>query len=573
MAGRATNSYGDDSSPGERGQGRPSLLHFALIVMALLFVGLFLTGCQSPPPVYLPPISSVKIDDSLTNIPIIDIHTHSFDARDIPVKHIALGRRDSIYTFWIPDRWARQFGGVLLAATPRENETNVTGDEMASRAVTNLAAEAPISAEKLKRTAKYHAVQKVLDYRERQLRGEHPRPQLSLGEKIVLRLVAHYAREHEAATYKNSDTYYQEIIGFLYDLTRTDEQLVNKQFYKENSSNIVFRVSHMMDMGPTYGQREGGQLIPFASQIEKMDALQHSQPAAMTYFVAWSPFRDNTTEGESLRMVQDAVEHHHAFGVKVYPPAGYTAISNVIPRRPCPCWHAAPAQQWDSRYTCHGLRLTGGELDGRMLELLSWCASNQIPVFAHCMNSEMQARAGYGAMADVRYWRGLLEAHPALANLYLCLAHAGGEEWWFQESTNNTWGPDVYYLCTHYPHVYCEFGDLSGILDSTNQARFALTMQALCTTNATPEHPYPFGRKIMYGSDWFMPMAESRVNFLQAFQQVFHWDGLDPVYYRLFFYENALAYLNVRNRVNNKEFPPDPWVAAELSRLASTVRD
>jgi hypothetical protein len=76
----------------------------------------------------------------------------------------------------------------------------------------------------------------------------------------------------------------------------------------------------------------------------------------------------------------------------------------------------------------------------------------------------------------------------------------------------------------------------------------------------------------MYGSDWFMPMPICRQDFLRDFQQVFLSDKMPRVYYRLFFSENALNYLNAKERIGDQAFPIDPSVAATLASLLKSAR-
>ncbi len=541
------------------------------------FIG---SGCKTTPPPSLPAISDIQIDSAVSSIPAIDVHTHSFNAHDIPVEHIGLGRRDAlgVYGLLVPNRWARQLGALLLGETRTNEEVNPLPEpESIHRASTNQGPESRYSTATLTSSAAHRALHKLLTNRQQELHDQVRHPvHLTLTEKIVIFLVKKYAKDHPAKDFHGSETLSEMVGDFLYDLTSSDEQLTGAQFYKENSSNIVFRVSHMMDMGPTYGMPDGAQLRPFAKQIERMDELQHQNPATLTYFVAYSPYRDNQAPGDSMALVEDALTHHHAYGVKVYPPAGYSAISNVIPPRPCRWWHLDPAKQWTSRYTERGRKIAGGELDQRLLRLLEYCASNKIPVFAHCMDSEMKAWDDYGKMADAQFWREALEAHPSITNLFLCLAHAGGEEWWFGEKTTAPWGSNVYYLCTHYPNVYCEFGDLDGMFLTNNQARFATNLLALSKADSDNAQPCRFFKKIMYGSDWFMPFPQCRKLYFQDFQQVFLWPPLRDqyrryYYYRRFFFENALDFLNARERVNDGKFVIDSYVRQSLVSLIAVA--
>jgi hypothetical protein len=347
--------------------------------------------------------------------------------------------------------------------------------------------------------------------------------------------------------------------------------------------------SLMMDLPPVYDQREDGdRVLNFETeQIPRLRQLQAQSGGRMSWFVAYNPYREHWPStrppGYDLRIVQNAVQNYGALGVKVYPPSGYRPAGNDIPDPPRAFISSKPREQWRARYTRNGTPITNEELDQQLLNLCLWCAANDVPIIAHCGQGEFEARKKYGVwMPDPQYWRELLqnEQHAAqLRNLRLCLAHAGGDDAWFRKfEENGTWSSEVFKLCTEFPHVYCEFGIHSDIADPTRRARFTENLHERImksrepSSDGTPQ--YDFGRKIMYGSDWFMPMATiaDRSDYVRRFQQALLTGSLerDSQHYVNFFLGNALDFLNASQRSTDPRLPAN--LRATLRQLENERR-
>jgi hypothetical protein len=325
----------------------------------------------------------------------------------------------------------------------------------------------------------------------------------------------------------------------------------------------------MMDLGPVYAQEPApGELLDFNEQIRRMDQFQQKDDDIRVYFVAYNPFRG----ADSLKIVQDAIANHHAFGVKVYPPSGYRPTHNKIPSRPIALFSSEPGRQWDARYG----GLDAAELDRRLEELLQWCECAQVPVFAHCNTGEFEARKGYGrCMAHPKWWLEYLKAHPAKdggpCRLRLCLGHAGGPDFWFGGGPDEEWGRTVLEMCTTYPNVYCEVGVHEEIINKEKHEAFVRTVSGLYAQKVTVERPYPISSKFMYGTDWFMPgPVDHPAEYLEAYQTAFLSDELRP-YYKRFFLDNALAYLDVEKRLAQQAFPAA--VEARLKKIVKASRE
>ena len=169
-------------------------------------------------------------------------------------------------------------------------------------------------------------------------------------------------------------------------------------------------------------------------------------------------------------------------------------------------------------------------------------------------------------MAHPGYWRDYLEARSKEigepSRLRLCLGHAGGPDFWFGGRRDRKWGEIVVELCRKYPNVYCEIGAHEQIADPKKREYFIALLNKRFEVPTSTEFPYRLSDKMMYGSDWFMPgKVFPQVDYLFGYQIAL----LDPrivPYYRKFFFENALNYLDVADRIGRAD-----------NRLSTTVKE
>ena len=115
---------------------------------------------------------------------------------------------------------------------------------------------------------------------------------------------------------------------------------------------------------------------------------------------------------------------------------------------------------------------------------------------------------------------------------------------------------EAHKLCLNYPNVYCEVGIHYQVANAALAARFAARMQELAT-HPCKDGKHTFADKIMYGSDWFMPILEPPGTYLDAFLRIFQTKELG-CYYDRFFSKNAMAYLKLPPgsvKVRDKEKP------------------
>jgi predicted TIM-barrel fold metal-dependent hydrolase len=539
-------------------------------VGSLVPVALLLGGCCEPqhpkvePTFQRQPLLRAETEWE-RSLPIIDIHAHMFNGRYLPLTNIALGKRDKYwFTQLFPDPMvvaaAQYINDMTVLSGDREGPLDVAGTRAhENRALENAARTSGVPAKDLGTRPAMTGLKKIVRTQTRSdLRAALRRPDdqtLTPEERRALRCLGLFGEVDFLAAMVLSDD--RRSIAYREDFRLKDRQ--------------VLTVCHMMDLGPVYAQEpEPGQLLAFDEQIRRMDLFQQKPDDIRIYFVAYNPFRGD----DSLEIVQDAVAHHHAYGVKVYPPSGYRPIHNQIPSRPVALFSSVPGRQWDGRYA----HLDAAELDHRLEALLAWCEEAQVPVFVHCSTGEFEARKGYGRlMAHPKWWLQYLQAHPAKdggpCRLRLCLGHAGGPDFWFGGGSDADWGRTVFDICTTYPNVYCEVGVHTEIMEQEKLAAFVSTVSGLfsATDQPTKDRPYPLSGKMMYGTDWFMPgPVDHPSDYLEAYQVAF----LDPRlrgYYKRFFLDNAIHYLDIEARLARQEFPPP--VRSRLEQIVHASRE
>jgi predicted TIM-barrel fold metal-dependent hydrolase len=306
-------------------------------------------------------------------------------------------------------------------------------------------------------------------------------------------------------------------------------QLAIAEELRSDYPGVELFVHHMMDLAATYGDQP---ITPFPVQIVRMGELEKEPALAgrLLHFVAYDPFRLDEAL-DTIRERNATTLKGCAVGVKFYPPSGYRPVDNHIEAQPG-IWDFWRRTQWRSRYAgLGGADRRDARLDELADQLFSFCAQNDIPVFTHCTGFGFQAVSGYGLYCDPRHWRKVLEKYPRLR---LCFGHAGGDAWWFSEgvvppsdiseSDQKRWtfGWEVVKLCRDFENVYCEVGYLEEVLyPGPKRERFIARLRDTFP-QPTAKSGVNFGHKIMYGTDWHQIYKERDYKkYLGQFQTVF----------------------------------------------------
>lgn len=373
--------------------------------------------------------------------------------------------------------------------------------------------------------------------------------------------------------------------------------------------------------------KRGGMMDFGTEQMEKAREIESRSDGRIIHFVAFSPFDSigdpkcpdrlqaplpDSPEDypKALRQVHDAIQKG-AWGVKFYPPMGYRPTNNdpevsaatdkpddrsPFIRSSVLNWHnklSAPerVRQWEARYQQPGW--SGAKLDAVNDMLFTYCERHQIPIFTHCNTGEMRVDPAAQRYAHPRFWQIVLERHPGLR---LCLGHAGNYAFWCDLPAGwdtdgkvkpgtrclPEWGIEVARLCARYPNVYCEMGIHEQMADAGYAARYTVVVDDLLN------HPdgqrskalfgetrprYSLSSKMMYGTDWFMPIEESPASYLDGFLRVYRRGGPLEAHRAGFFCGNAAKFLRLEEQIKKSPLVnKHPEQKAQLEALLARIR-
>ncbi len=223
---------------------------------------------------------------------------------------------------------------------------------------------------------------------------------------------------------------------------------------------------------------------------------------------------------QSLKWVKEAVEERGFIGVKVYPPMGFFPINNVV------------HDQGNAN---------SQEIDDALRSLYGWCIDKDVPIMAHCDNSNA-AQPGYEERANPKYWEEVLEEYQ---NLRLNLGHFGGAN---SVIAKTGWAWKIAELMENpgYPHVYADTGYHDVVLPGGAFEAFkAIVRQLYIHGLDVLYNTYPKAKEhLMYGSDWHMiTVLDGHKEYANKFEEIF--DDNFPNVKADFFGKNALRFFGL----------------------------
>ena len=470
--------------------------------------------------------------------PVIDVNTHVFNLRYLPVRGILVARG-------VPATVAEALDRLLVGATPLADLAAPADQLLAADALDVTAMDTAQSKQwVLGRLQTSQADRReMLTPKERRALRKYvadswARADRPPGEASDLELVE--AALDEARFAPDRDRSYPRFLALL---MQNEVAIVRNA--RRDYPGVDLMIHHLMDMERPYDDRPS---LDNARQIERLTPLAELFPGRLASFVAFDPFRRE----RALSTVRAAIESKRALGVKFYPPSGYRAGGNASwPAKPS-WWRFALRDQWSSRYG--GWR--GRDLDDVNRQLFAYCVKNDVPLLAHCTPDGFEASAGYGAMSDPAYWRGVLE-DARFAKLRLALAHAGGGGSWFSEGPwdgTRDFDQRAWDLATRFPNVYLDLSYSDEVLDPGLRA--ALRRRLVALLPAQPGRPHALGDKLLYGSDWHMVgVLDGRREIFVELERLFTDPALAPFRAR-FFAGNAARFLRLREWVDAAPLEP-----------------
>jgi predicted TIM-barrel fold metal-dependent hydrolase len=294
----------------------------------------------------------------------------------------------------------------------------------------------------------------------------------------------------------------------------------------------------LVDFDSWLGVRLANASTGLREQIGLMSQISLSTEASLLVngYMAFDPLRAAMQRLVPLNGVYDplflvrmAVSDYGFIGVKLYPPMGF---------RP---WGNAGANQDYGRFasrwmTDHHIALDRFEakLDEVLAELYDWCLSEDVPILAHCGNSQAAFEQS-GLRADPEHWEKLLQSRSPrgkeYAGLRINLAHMGAVWCHVDPAIGRPperdpsdeynrcqaaigWSEKLFKMLAAgganpiYPNLYADLADVAAIArddsrmserDRDGRMKTIEVLQALIRQSGQPERVLP---KLLYGTDW-----------------------------------------------------------------------
>jgi predicted TIM-barrel fold metal-dependent hydrolase len=380
-------------------------------------------------------------------VTIVDIHCHTFNADDLPVKGFVkrvAGNRNALARIL-----ARALDNIIQRmADDAADELSALNALLASEGVEEAVPEsvtaaveqeadqilAEISAEDPAGVAEATAEIQVEEGTEEGLEGITD----LLGVKRYVRWAALFGKRRLALTRALVQTY-PEVDLFtpmLVDLMGLEDKPKSTILQQLEINEKISRLSMRGDLGATVHP-----------------------------FVGFDPRRLG-----AVPLAQAAVEHWGCVGIKLYPLMGFRPMGNVD----------APPKGMTAEEAMG--------VDDALWRLYEWCQNKDVPITAHSSPSN-QADQSFVNFSEPANWKAVLANWP---NLHLNLGHFG---WGGRE---HGWPRTICRMANDHPHLYADIGNHEiANLDDTFGTLGQLFDDVSIDTREMK-------RRFMFGTDWYM---------------------------------------------------------------------
>ena len=315
----------------------------------------------------------------------------------------------------------------------------------------------------------------------------------------------------------------ENYLEFFLTMLKSEDKMLNKLLAGYGNDLPPLQISHyLMDMQMAYVFQKPAYYPFHPVQLDRMQTLQRANPARVFGFSAFDPRRDDWRTRAEDSLAKGFI------GFKFYPAIGYKPTGN------------------------------DPDIQTRIDAFFDFCVEREAAVFVHCTPQGFQTRFKLGANAQPKHWRKVL-ATPRWNALRLCLGHAGGGRMdngslkspgWMAESDDEWMGEDnfariVTELCVAYPNVYCEIGYITALFQKDKLEVFVANIERARKAAKEANHPFDLLDKMAYGSDWHMPdMVDNTRKYLDIFLGIMN----RPAYrghLDRFFWQNAYRFLKL----------------------------
>ncbi len=316
-------------------------------------------------------------------------------------------------------------------------------------------------------------------------------------------------------------------------------------YSRDSPRKIDLVVSSMVDYD---GWLTKGRPTPTSlpDQVALMSEISVLLGGRVHGFVPFCPLREIMTmgqdgEGDSMRLVRQAVTDGGCIGVKLYPPMGFAAYGN------------AGRDVWRKKKTLPPVAAQpdfGKQLDAAMARLYTWCLAQDVPIMAHTNHSNGPYE-DFRKLAGSAGWEAALHQFPGLS---VSFGHFGDTD---LEDHSAKRTRDFLALMRGEGEGARAFSD-SGFFAGT--LIHPKTMQQVLHTLYDAPNGL-MGERLMYGSDWTMILKEKNVDrYLADFIKVIGAVGQQAPQLRprgmnladAFFGANATEFLGLRKGRGNR---------------------
>jgi predicted TIM-barrel fold metal-dependent hydrolase len=407
--------------------------------------------------------------------PIVDIHCHNFNADDLPVRgfvqHVAL--HDSV----ISPAVAGLLDVVVQSGAPGYAEEKPRLDALLGTSTFDDALEGVVPATPVVDPLEQLELEVDSELRELQVRN----PELAFRAAQDLAVDEVQADGEEGPIDMARALRRGVKWAKLFTKSRLDLAGVLTSSYPD----VDLFCPMLVDLGAALGDgakttiRQQVILQEKISRLSMLGRLPWPTMARIHPFVGFDPRHEVRSRRAGdietpLDVAKDAVRRFGFVGVKVYPPMGFRPINNV--------------QVGDVTGT------EAAELNEVLADLYSWCETEQVPITAHCNNSNYASTVyEHAELAGPAGWIEVLEKYPGL---HLNLGHFGGAK---PVEQSTAWIYQIAEATSDASFLFADTGNHK-IYDTAVSQPYLNRLQNIFSSTKTRT----MQQRLMYGTDWFM---------------------------------------------------------------------
>ena len=405
-------------------------------------------------------------------MPIVDIHCHTFNADDLPVRGFIRSTKfedsrlgDLVAN--LADRFAQ--GQAPGFASEKRELDHLLGAESFNETFEVAASPAPDAVEELDRDT------------------ERTLAELQKSDPALLREVGTALAMEEGGDLEGFGDWLstaKRAVRWVNIFGRS--RLDNTVLLMDNFSDRIDLYTPLLvdlDMGlhDTAKTRlaEQVELHEKISRLSMLERLPRVRRGRVHPFMAFDPRRQvrDVIAGDvrtTFDILKEAVEIYGFIGVKLYPPMGFRPIGNV----------AIPGLMAEQ---------VAQEVEKALVALYEWCVEKDVPITAHTARSN-EANDAYADFASPDNWANVLSDFPQLR---LNLGHFGGAH---RKAPADDWTAKIARLATTaHPNLYADVGN-HNVWDKGLTTAYMTMLKGLFQATDTAE----MANRLMFGSDWYM---------------------------------------------------------------------